>query len=180
MCNSRRGDLRFLGQISTWVLKHPNVDPISCSSPQLLFTRGYYRVVLAPNCAQTFPTAEIAFDCCVSSGALFCRATSKCSEGHWERKNARPAASGSPSHPKIGPASPLGEYKAAAAITQLDFSKAASFTVAVWGEQESSHGPEFKGSGPSGWEVLGLHMEFAMDSTLHSHSSFQLSVSGDL
>ncbi|RLW04850.1 hypothetical protein DV515_00005614 [Chloebia gouldiae] len=41
-----------------------------------------------------------------------------------------------PTHPKTGPTFPLGEHKAAAAITQLDFSKMTSFTVVFRGEWE--------------------------------------------
>lgn len=80
-----------------------------------------------------------------------------------------------PKHPKTGPTFPLGEHKAAAAITQLDFSKMTSFTVIFRGEWEGSHGPEFKGSGPSGWKVLELHRELAIDGILYHHSFFQMS-----
>lgn len=172
MCNSERCELHFLGQISVWVLKHPNAEPISCF---ILFSSSLLKVIVKWYLLWIMHKFSLQQRLYLAAahplGPSFAGPTLL---EQWRAQRQRKCKACSqlvPSYPKTGPTFPLGEHKAAAAITQLDFCKKTSFTVAFWGEWEGSHGPEFKRSGPSGWEVLGLYKELAVYGTLYSHSS---------
>lgn len=174
LCATERCELHFFGQILLLVLKHPDTVPISCfvlhKSSLLEVIVNWYLLWIV----HKFSLHQRLYLAAASFGTLFHRATSTRRVKGTERKY-KACIQLVPSHPKTGPTFPLGEHKAAAAITQLDFSGTTSFTVVFWGEWEGSHRPEFKGSGPSGWEVLELYKELAIDGILYSHSFFQVS-----
>lgn len=153
-----------------WVLKHPNTEPISCF---ILLSSSLLKVIVKQYLlwiAHKFSVQQrLHLAAAHPSGPS--SAGPPLQEQWRAQRQCKVCSQLVPSYLKTGPTFPLGEHKTAAAITQLDFSKKTSFTVAFLGEGEGSHSPEFKGPGPSGWEVLGLYKELAIYGTLYSHSS---------
>lgn len=141
--NSERCELHFLGQISARVLKQPHTDPVShftlrSSSLLAAVVERYLVWIVHPFSLWHFPLYL------ATEQPLGPYSAGPPLQEQWRApgKGQRKACGRRvPSHPKAGPVFPSGERKAAAAITQLDFSRRPHFTAAFWGEGEGSHGP---------------------------------------
>lgn len=134
MCNSERCELHFLCQISAWVLKHPDTDPISCfilcnSSLLEVIVKWYLLWIVHEFSLQQ----RLYLAATHPSGPSSAGPPLQEQRRALRQRKCKACGQLVPSHPKTGPTFPLGEHKAAAAITQLDFSKKTSFTVAFWG-----------------------------------------------
>lgn len=149
------------------VPQHPDMDPIShfiLHSSSLLETSG--------TCSESHnppPQQRCIWLLRVLQGPLLQSHSSRSSRGHCDSKH-KARSSWVIITAQNRPRSPLGEHKAAAAITQLDCSRKASFACSLWGEMGKQSWGRVQGSVPPREEVLALCEELALGGTLHSHS----------